>query len=35
VMVFQQGDGNPPQKMVLDQIKLWGEKIIPYFKEAK
>jgi alkanesulfonate monooxygenase SsuD/methylene tetrahydromethanopterin reductase-like flavin-dependent oxidoreductase (luciferase family) len=35
VMVFQQPDGNPPQKMVLDQIKLWGEKIIPYFKERE
>jgi len=35
LMGLQQTDGNPPQKMVLDQIKLWGEKIIPYFKDGK
>jgi len=34
-MVLQQTDGNPPQNLVLNQIKLWGEKIIPYFKEQQ
>lgn len=34
LMVFQQTDGNPPQRDVLNQIRLWGERIIPYFKDS-
>ena len=34
IMVLQQGDGKPPQRMVLEQMKLWGEKVIPYFDRA-
>ena len=33
LICLRQTDGNPPHREVLKQIKFWGEKVIPYFKE--